>query len=164
MRVRARACAWFYDTWGFLALANRGDADHALAAEADRWRDERGILVVTSDYVLDETLTGLSKAAGGRTAIRFLDFFEARVAASRLTLAEVNRPRREAALSLFRRLAPGSPGLSFTDCTSFALMQELGLTETFTADRHFHRAGGGIRPLFTLQGKNLLWSPDRDRN
>jgi hypothetical protein len=34
-------------------------------------------------------------------------------------------------------------------------MRELQVTLAFTADAHFHRAGGGIRPLFTRRGKAL---------
>jgi predicted nucleic acid-binding protein len=30
---------------------------------------------------------------------------------------------------------------SFTDCTSFALMRELSVSEAFTFDRHFREAG-----------------------
>jgi predicted nucleic acid-binding protein len=48
-----------------------------------------------------------------------------------------------------------TPRLSFTDCTSFVIMRELGLKLAFTADRHFHRAGGGIRPIFEQHGSKL---------
>ncbi len=72
---------------------------------------------------------------------------------------DVTRIRRAAALGLFRNLAPVVPRLSFTDCTSFAVMRDLGLKLAFTMDRHFHRAGGGIRPLFDVQGGVLTWSP-----
>jgi predicted nucleic acid-binding protein len=151
--------AWFYDTWGFLALANARDEDHAAAADADRWREDHAILVVTTDYVLDETLTALHALAGAEVAIRFLDLLEARVAAETVMLAQVTMERRERALATFRRLAPDVPRLSLTDCTSFVLMEELELDSAFTADRHFHRAGTEIRPLFTVRRGRLLFSP-----
>jgi hypothetical protein len=34
-------------------------------------------------------------------------------------------------------------------------MRELGVRIAFTADRHFHQAGGGVRPLFERQGSTL---------
>ncbi len=151
--------AWFYDTWGFLALANRRDEDHDAAAQADRWRQDHGVVVVTSDYVIDETLTALHAAAGATVALRFLDLLEARTAARRVLLVEITTVRREAALARFRRLASDVPRLSFTDCTSFAVMEELGIEIAFTADRRFRRAGGAIRPLFEVDGGPASWSP-----
>jgi predicted nucleic acid-binding protein len=151
--------AWFYDTWGFQALSNRGDQDHGPAREADGWRRDHGTLVVTTDFVLDETLTGLHRSAGATTAIRFLDLLESRIAAGQLTMVEVTSSRRATALVYFRRLAPDVPRLSFTDCTSFAVMEELGIEIAFTADRDFHRPGSGIRPLFELVRGRLTWTP-----
>lgn len=150
--------AWFYDTWGFLALANAADPDHPAAAEADGRRDEEGTIVVTTDYVLDETLTALQVSAGAPVALRFLDLLEARLAAESVMLVEVHSLRREAALALFRRLAPKAPRLSFTDCTSFAVMRELGVGPAFTADRHFDLPGGGIHPLFRVSKGRARWS------
>ena len=141
-----RAC--FYDTWGFIALANRGDPHHGLAVDTDRYLEEAGYVAVTSDYVFDETVTGLHAAAGARAALEFVDFTLASLAAGELLLLETNRERRERAIVMFRRLAPSLPRLSFTDCTSFALMRELEIPVAFTADRHFLRAGRGLGPLF----------------
>ncbi len=39
--------------------------------------------------------------------------------------------------------------LSFTDCTSFALMRQRQLLEAFTFDTDFHRAGFVVRPTRT---------------
>src|SRR5262249_24884099 len=100
-----------------------------------------------SDYVLDETLTGLHAAAGSRVALTFADSVLARIEADDLLLVEVNRFRRQRGLELFRRLSPNIPRLSFTDCTSFAVMRELEVPMAFTADKHFSMAGAGIRPL-----------------
>jgi predicted nucleic acid-binding protein len=35
---------------------------------------------------------------------------------------------------------------SFTDCTSFVVMQELKLREVLTTDRHFAQAGFTVKP------------------
>ena len=147
--------AFFYDTWAFVALANAADPQHALGAQCDEELERRGFAPVTSDYVLDETLTCLHAAAGAKVALAFLDLLTSRVDAEELLLFEITRPRRDTALRLFRRLAPTEPRLSFTDCTSFQLMHELGIQLAFTADRHFHRAGRGVRPLLDWRGKRL---------
>ncbi len=64
---------FFYDTWAFLALTNSADPNHELAAHADRSLESMGYIGATSDYVLDETLTGLHAAAGSRVALTFAD-------------------------------------------------------------------------------------------
>jgi hypothetical protein len=148
---------FFYDTWAFVALANTADPHHALAAEVDGWLEHAGYVAVTSDYVFDETMTGLHLAGGSRVALRFADLLLARIAAEELMLLEVTAARWEKALEVFRRLSPEVPRLSFTDCTSFALMQELDLRLAFTADRHFHRAGRGIRPLLEERGRRVVF-------
>ena len=150
------ARAFFYDTWAFVALSNTGDPDHAAAESLDRELESKGYAATTSDYVLDETLTMLHLVAGPRVSLAFLKLFESRLAGEDLMLLEVNSERRSRAIDLFQRLAPKVPRISFTDCTSLSLMQELGIGLAFTADAHFRAAGRGIRPLFARKGKQLL--------
>jgi predicted nucleic acid-binding protein len=149
------ARAFFYDTWAFVALSNAADLDHAAAESVDRELEAMGYAATTSDNVLDETLTLLHVVAGSRAALDFLNLFEARLAGEDLMLLEVNSERRNRAVTLFRRLAPKVPRISFTDCTSLSLMQELGIKLAFTADAHFRAAGLEIRPLFERKGKQL---------
>ncbi len=139
--------AFFYDTWAFAALANRRDPGHAVAVLVDRRLEQLGYAAVTSDYVLDETLTLLCVAAGGPVAIKFLDDLIARVNGGDLLLVEVSIARREHAFRLFRKHCSGERQFSFSDATSFAIMHELGIQAAFTADGHFRRAGKGVRPL-----------------
>ncbi|MGH7943662.1 MAG: hypothetical protein ACREH8_17335 [Opitutaceae bacterium] len=62
---------------------------------------------------------------------------------------EVARQRFESAKVFFRKHA--DHGYSFTDCTSFVVMRELGISDALTTDRHFRRgwlqsvAADGVR-------------------
>jgi len=149
----------FYDTWAFVALANRRDPDHLAAADADRDLEARGRVAITSDYVFDETLTLVHTSAGADAALAVADALLAQIEGTELMLIDVTAARRERAVALFRKLAPDTPRLSFTDCTSFAIMAELGVDAAFTADAHFHRPGGTIRPLFSRASRGLVYSP-----
>jgi predicted nucleic acid-binding protein len=153
--------AVLYDTWAFVALANKADPYHAASAELDRELEAQGYVPLITDYVFDETLTFLQASAGSRVSLRFADLILARASGGNLQWIDVDAERRRSALALFRKLAPEEPRLSFTDCTSFAVMRELGVTLAFTCDRHFHRGGSGIRPLFEVRGKKLRKRPLR---
>jgi predicted nucleic acid-binding protein len=139
--------AFFYDTWALVALANRRDPGHAVAAELDAALEERGHAAVTTDYVLDEAVTLLHSLAGAKVSVSFLEIMETRALGRDLLVATITDARRARGGEVFRRIAPEERRLSFTDATSFAVMKELGVELAFTADRHFHRAGSGIRPL-----------------
>lgn len=148
--------AFFYDTWAFVALANQRDRGHEVASALDRELELAGFAAMTTDYVLDETITLLHSAAGARVALAFLDGVRDRIAAAELKLLEIGALRRDRAVEVYRRLAPSEARLSFTDATSFGVMSELGVELAFTADRHFYKAGKGVAPLVELRGKRLV--------
>jgi len=127
----------FWDTWAWWALADRDHEGHAVAEEVaralrkDRWR------AVTSDYVLDETLTGIRARSGHTEALRLADRLVLFEQAGDLAVQRIDAERFRRALTLFRRLDGKLPRLSFTDCTSLAVMIERGIHAAFTADGHF---------------------------
>lgn len=141
--------AYFVDTWAYIALANRRDAGHEVALEVDQFLGEHGWTAVTSEWVLDETVTQLHLLAGANVVTRFLDDLDAQLKARQLMLLNVSTLRFDAAVQQFRALAPKVPRLSLTDCASFALMTELKIRWAFTADKHFYAAGPRIGPLVT---------------
>ena len=144
-------------------MANSRDRHHDLCVETDRRLEKEGYAAITSDYVFDEALTSLHAAAGPTVAVVFADLLLSRVSAEELLLVQVNQARQRKALELFRRLCRSDRRLSFADCTSLAVMQELKCRIAFTADRHFHRGGGGIRPLLERSGERLsLCWPDSE--
>ncbi len=132
----------FVDTGGWVALFNTRDRDHARAARFwGRVREERRP-ILTTDYVLDETYTLIRRTRAGLPgAIEFHDL----VTASRVMgIAEIDADLRTRAWDLFVRY--DDKVLSFTDCTSFALLQERSLTEVFTFDSDFAKVGFVERP------------------
>ena len=131
----------FVDTAGWMAQADAADPDHERTCAArDRWLESDGLLVI-SDYVLDETLTLLRMRLGLPAAERWWEKIEG---SRRLRWEGVDASRCERARHWFFRWADKS--FSFTDCTSFVLMRELGIRQALTRDRHFAQAGFDIVP------------------
>lgn len=126
----------FVDTSAFLAIENRRDRHHA---EALAFRDAMlptGRRWVTSDYVLAETLTTLRFRAGHAIAV---DFGQAVRESGLLTVEAVSILIREEAWRIFKTFA--DKDFSFTDCTSFVLMERLAISIAFAFDDHFRQYG-----------------------
>lgn len=96
---------------------------------------------MTTDYVLDETLTLLRSRRGLDAATVFLD----KVKKSKsVRVFWIDEAMFEKTIDVFRR--SDNRSWSFTDYGSFAMMKELSVTEAFTFDRHFEEAGLGAHP------------------
>ncbi len=97
--------------------------------------------MVSTDYVMDETLTLLRIRVGLDSAERWWDQVSV---SGRLMWEWIDAERAEKARSWFFRWRDKS--FSFTDCTSFVVMKERRLKNALTSDRHFVRAGFRIVP------------------
>jgi len=126
----------FMDSAGFLALWDAGDQYHALAVQlqADLTRKNRRFL--TTEYVVDETITLLLMRHSHAAAVDFLDTIER---SESLRLEWIGPERFHNSGTLFRKHADKE--WSFTDCVSFAIMRELLIRDAFTTDHHFKQAG-----------------------
>lgn len=132
---------FFIDTAGWMSMADRNDPHHMDSTQVrDKWLEEGGILV-TSDYVIDETLTLIRMRLGIDAAEKWWDNVSA---SPRLRMELITSERAEKARRWFFRWRDKS--FSFTDCTSFVLMHELRLKKVLTGDRHFTEAGFEICP------------------
>jgi hypothetical protein len=126
----------FVDTAGWVACADAADLAHQRAtASRDHWLHEGGVLV-TTDYVVDETLTFLRLRLGLGAAEAWWRQVED---SSRLRWEFISLGRADKARGLFFRYTDKE--FSFTDCTSFVVMRELKLREVLTTDHHFAQAG-----------------------
>lgn len=126
----------FVDTSAFLAIENRRDAHHADALE---FRDEylkAGKILITNDYVLDESYTIIRLRAGHNVAVQFGDT----VRTSKLLRIQYVTPEIiESAWGIFKTFADHN--FSFTDCVSFAFMRRLSIDTAFAFDKHFREYG-----------------------
>ena len=119
-----------------MAMADSGDPQHAVLSRLrDRWLESGGTLVST-DFVMDETLTLLRVRLGLDAAQSWWQQVEG---SARLRWEWIDPARAERARHWF--FAWKDKRFSFTDCTSFVVMRELKLKEALTTDRHFRDAG-----------------------
>jgi uncharacterized protein len=135
----------FVDTWGWLALADSRDPAHEQVVSERRSYTGAGALV-TSDYVLDETITRLFSACPFSVARKFCDAILEAASSGLLHLERITPERFDAAYRLRLRYRD-KPRISFTDLTSFVVMRELDIRNVLTADRHFAQVHLGFRCL-----------------
>lgn len=127
----------FIDTQGFAALKYRQDSFHRRAVNLYRKLCQEGVAFITTNYVIDETLTLLRIRVGYWLAVEFGN--EIRSRSEILTLLFISPDLEEIAWNIFHR-RNGDLKWSFTDCTSFAVMKELEIEEAFTNDHNFEQA------------------------
>jgi predicted nucleic acid-binding protein len=128
--------AVFVDTGAWVALRYGRDQYHARARTLLRRIQAERLGLVTTEWVLAETVT-LLKARGA--VDHALALGEA-IQGGRLGhLVESSPERRRRAWELFVRYRKRRAG--WVDCASFAVMDELGLARFFGFDDDFARAG-----------------------
>lgn len=128
------------DSSGLYLLADRRDPARPRAEKCLAELIKTGAGLLLTDYIIDEACTLAKARAGGDGAMRLLEIVDRSEAFRLLWIGEERFARAKA---FFCKHA--DHGYSFTDCTSFIVMQELGISDALTTDRHFEEAG--FRPL-----------------
>ncbi len=123
----------FVDTGAWFASVIPWDANHT---DAVAWLGQNQETLVTTDYVLDETLTLLRvRNESARALILGEQLFSRQLGELYfLKEADVNE-----AWKVFRDFADKE--WSFTDCTSKVAMEILGVKTAFAFDQHFRQFG-----------------------
>ncbi|MBI1783524.1 PIN domain-containing protein [Candidatus Sumerlaeota bacterium] len=133
--------AIFVDTSGWMACADGADPAHRPACDARDAALRDGQSLVTTDYVVDETLTLIRMRIGLSAAEEWWKQIEN---SSRIRWEWIGVARTEKARQIF--FSHSDKGYSFTGCTSFVVMKELKLKEVLTADIHFRQMGFQVIP------------------
>jgi uncharacterized protein len=126
----------FVDTSAFLAIENLRDNYNKKALMLRDTLLKTGKTLVTSDYILDESYTIIRFRAGHRIAVQF---GEAVRGSQFLRIEYIAPDLIEKAWELFKTFSDHE--FSFTDCTSFILMERLKIKTAFTFDAHFQEYG-----------------------
>jgi predicted nucleic acid-binding protein len=126
----------FADTVYWVALLNPRDELHASASAISR--DYTSNQILTSEMVLAELLNSFSnhKPALRQAAVRAVVSLREN---SQVVIFPQTSQLFEKALKRYDEMADKS--WSLTDCASFVIMEEEGLTAALTQDRHFVQAG-----------------------
>ncbi|MBU4223591.1 MAG: type II toxin-antitoxin system VapC family toxin [Euryarchaeota archaeon] len=134
----------FVDTSAFLAIVNEKDNNHAAAIQfLDEIKNGKIRIrkIITSDYIIDETLTRIRYSVGHKEAVEWgKDILASKV----IEKMEIEVELFRSAWELFRTY--DDKKLSFTDCTSFALMKKRGIEKVFSFDEDFKRPGFILLP------------------
>ncbi|MGH2842657.1 MAG: type II toxin-antitoxin system VapC family toxin [Solirubrobacteraceae bacterium] len=133
--------ALFVDTAGWMACADAADPAHARSCAARDAAIEAGRIFVTTDFVVDETLTLIRFRVGLAAAGAWWHQIDG---SPRLRWERIDGDRFEKARDLFFQYK--DKDFSFTDCTSFIVMHDLRLRQALTTDRHFRQMGFRLLP------------------
>src|SRR5216684_5405367 len=133
--------ALFVDTAGWVACADGADPAHRRCWETRDSTHAVGQTLVTTDYIVDETLTVVRLRLGLSAAERWWQQVDR---SPRLRWERIDTDRFEKARQLFFQYRDND--FSFTDCTSFVVMRQIRLTHALTTDGHFRHAGFKMLP------------------
>lgn len=130
----------FVDTGYLIALEDADDGNHPAAREHREGLREMPPLVTTS-YVLVEVVTFFNARRQNRKAV---ELGEALLTSPSVETLHVGEALLRRGLDLLGQRP--DKRYSLTDCVSFVVMRERGMSVAFAFDRHFEQEGFVIEP------------------
>jgi hypothetical protein len=130
----------FLDTAYIYALVNSRDQWHSAALRWQRRVAADRLQLLTTEFILAEVADGLATVRFRAHAVRVIEVLQS---TPLIEIVPASSHLFTAALELYRQRMDKDWGL--TDCSSFVVMSERGLTAALTTDEHFRQAG--FRPL-----------------
>jgi uncharacterized protein len=127
---------WFIDTGFAIALSVRRDNFHTKAALLASEIQRNNIQLVTTHAVLLEIGAALSKLPLRADAARLM---QSLINDAGVQIVPSDDALLRQALAIFEQRMDKE--WSLCDCTSFAVMQQLGIIQALSTDHHFDQAG-----------------------
>jgi len=126
----------FIDTVAFVAINNKNEQFHKSSVEINKNLLMNKVQYYTSNFVLDESITLLSKRIGHEQTV---DFCEKISKSGLIKVIHISETIEKQAWQIFKKYSDKE--YSFTDCTSFAVMKNFKIDSAFTNDHHFEQMG-----------------------
>lgn len=124
----------FVDTGAWIAIADKNDQYAKTASQFYSDLILQRTNLITSDHVLVETFNLLSRTIGTKATFKFGNTLKT---IAFLTIEPITPLDWERGWNIFGKY--DDKDFSFTDCTSFAIMERLKITTAFTFDEHFRQ-------------------------
>jgi predicted nucleic acid-binding protein len=134
----------FVDSWGWIALSNKGEKEFNLLRLKFNQFIQARVPLLTSDFILDEAISFVFKRLGYQIGSTYFSGLFGSVEKGAVQIIPVTNERFWKAWQLRQRFSD-KPEISFTDLTSFVIMEELGISEVVSNDRHFEMVNLGFR-------------------
>ncbi len=132
---------FFVDTCGWYALYAQDEPSHQQAKKLWRGAYSR---IYTTDYVLDEFITLVFAKGRFAEAQAFVLSLLESIKHGHTKLESITPERFEKAWQM-RLQYKDKPKISFTDFSSFVVMQELQISDVLTDDKHFVQINLGFQ-------------------
>jgi len=126
----------FVDTSAFVALFYDRDQNHEAAKTMMKELGKASVMLLMTDYIFDETVTGILSDAWHEAAVKAGEFI---LGSKIVNIVWLDESLKLKAWDYFKR--HDDKTFSFTDCTSFVVMKELNVREYFAFDEDYRRAG-----------------------
>jgi uncharacterized protein len=125
----------FVDSNGFAGIAIKGDIHNRDSVAILRNLTLTGRSMIATNFIVAETYSVVLSRAGHLAALNVLDLIKNSVE----LIERATEADEERAVAILRQYDDKS--FSYTDATSFVVMERLGLRDVFTFDRHFAQFG-----------------------
>ena len=126
----------FLDAAYAIALSAPNDQYHDRAELLTEQLEAEGTRLITTRAVVLEIGNALAKLRYRSASVELLSSLEED---PNIEIIPISEPLYKRALHLYRERPDKEWGI--TDCISFMVMQDRGLTEALTTDEHFQQAG-----------------------
>lgn len=122
------------DAW--VGLSIKTDAHHKDCKKIFSKLSANNTKIVTTSYVVDETVTVLSHRSGQKTAVKFLEL----IRAFKVPIVEVDVGIRARAHKVFGEQS--KKGISVTDCVNVVVAKKFGIGRIFSFDKFYFKGFG----------------------
>jgi len=131
----------FVDTSYLIALELAADDNHHVAVQ--HWHRTRSVIqtLVTTSYVLDETVTHFNSRNYHAKAVKIGDNL---LQSPAVQLVQIDESLFQEGWFYFKQHT--DKRYSLTDCLSFVVMRQLSIQTALTFDHHFVQAGYTVAP------------------